>query len=425
MRVAPGGKATICLGLCEDDSAELLSSNNFASGANQNSGNCLTSRPSTRLLSAPGGASTICLGMDDTTSVQSVSANAFADGANQNSGNYISDRPSTRLKHGPGGPATISLSYDETPSKSLIVEEVLTGCEAAGFSVSREAFTLEASSSYEGSTDCYRQAPGGASTLCLGLDPELEATPVKLQPPGGNATICLGVDDDKVVLDVPPSGRKAPGGDSTVCLGASAVELKEPDDFHAKQTPGGNSTLCLGMDDLSEQVPVKLGHVPMHAPGGPTTICLGMDESHMTHACVEVSSTHRCAPGGHSTLCLGFASESEVQSVTETQPVGGKTTICLGMAEDDNEKCSDENHRIAPGGRSTVCLGNAPMPLVERNLSRPAPGGHSTICLGLDMGDENVNNCNVAPSMSDDMKKTKVLGSNLQILGEQNSVSVL
>jgi hypothetical protein len=41
-----------------------MSANKFSNGANQNSGNVLTDRPTTRLNQAPGGTSTLILGSD-------------------------------------------------------------------------------------------------------------------------------------------------------------------------------------------------------------------------------------------------------------------------------------------------------------------------------------------------------------------------
>merc|ERR1712151_161243 len=111
--------------------AKKISSNAFADSSNQNAGNVMTGRSTTRLLQAPGGNSTICLGAEPaaqsgictkeeadesadspadatshdrepclTTDVRgdadvkkTISANAFASGTNQNAGNAITDRP--------------------------------------------------------------------------------------------------------------------------------------------------------------------------------------------------------------------------------------------------------------------------------------------------------------------------------------------
>jgi len=43
---------------------------------------------------------------------KTVSSNVFANGANQNAGNFITDRPSTRVHYGPGGASSICLGDD-------------------------------------------------------------------------------------------------------------------------------------------------------------------------------------------------------------------------------------------------------------------------------------------------------------------------
>ncbi|CAM9581168.1 unnamed protein product [Discosporangium mesarthrocarpum] len=154
------------------------SSNAFASGVNQNSGNFLTGKPITRIHAPPGGVSTISFGGDepetpaptpapapapveDTTQpatpesaeeppvstevvsgidlessssavpsdappappaenatevavappappASAVSANAYASGTNQNSGNFMTGRPTTRVRAPPGGASTLT-----------------------------------------------------------------------------------------------------------------------------------------------------------------------------------------------------------------------------------------------------------------------------------------------------------------------------
>ncbi|CAM9594476.1 unnamed protein product, partial [Chrysoparadoxa australica] len=155
------------------------SSNAFASGSNQNSGNVITDKSSTRLHAPPGGRTTISLGyaepeadivkekvptpsakaiiarkeeLPSTPSAKainlqqagkvlifhlspspppdqpkavapstvpaalhkpaegrSVSSNAYASGSNQNAGNFITDRPTTRTSCPPGGRTSITL----------------------------------------------------------------------------------------------------------------------------------------------------------------------------------------------------------------------------------------------------------------------------------------------------------------------------
>merc|ERR1719408_520066 len=82
-------------------SRDLRSSNAFANGSNQNCGNVLTDRPTTRVHAAPGGGSQVgallsgCAEEDRRSDLRS--SNAFANGANQNCGDVLTDRPTTRL----------------------------------------------------------------------------------------------------------------------------------------------------------------------------------------------------------------------------------------------------------------------------------------------------------------------------------------
>ncbi|CAM9834524.1 unnamed protein product [Choristocarpus tenellus] len=152
--------------------ATRISSNSYASGISQNSGNFLTEKPITRVHAPPGGISTISFGGDEpatpapapvpvedvtqpatpesaeepsasvneasvvdnesfspasTTSMPvppaeevsavappappstgSVSANAYASGTNQNSGNFMTGRPTTRVRAPPGGVSSLT-----------------------------------------------------------------------------------------------------------------------------------------------------------------------------------------------------------------------------------------------------------------------------------------------------------------------------
>lgn len=119
------------------------SSNSYASGGNQNSGNVLTDVPTTRVAQAPGGSSSLSLSwcgeqpaggcnhqrgnpaygggplsaqqqsQDVTFGARpKVSSNSFANGADQNCGNVISDTPSTRVNRPPGGASSLRLGWD-------------------------------------------------------------------------------------------------------------------------------------------------------------------------------------------------------------------------------------------------------------------------------------------------------------------------
>jgi len=209
LRQSPGGKATICFGGDADDpfNTHGVSSSKFANGANQNCGNTITDRPTTRLLHAPGGASTLRLGSDDVDSVAirtksamadtpdamviaspsvdaSSSSNKFANGANQNCGNFITDRSTTRLHHAPGGASTLSLGNDDVDRFAARPQESPVPCTqdtmgmfspSVGKSTSSNKFASGANQNCGNSitdrpTTRVHQAPGGASTVCLGGD---------------------------------------------------------------------------------------------------------------------------------------------------------------------------------------------------------------------------------------------------------------
>ncbi|KAF0685014.1 Aste57867_23043 [Aphanomyces stellatus] len=83
---------------------EQVSSNRFASGASQNSGNVITDRSTTRVAAPPGGQSSMGGSTD-----QRVSSNRYASGSSQNTGNVITDRSTTRIHAPPGGASSFRL----------------------------------------------------------------------------------------------------------------------------------------------------------------------------------------------------------------------------------------------------------------------------------------------------------------------------
>lgn len=123
------------------------SSNAFANGSSQNSGNSITDTPTTRVAAPPGGSSSFSLGWDadpqqpvrpgSRTSGQAygagapstvppqqdqafggrsrVSGNSYANGSNQNCGNVLTDHPSTRVAAPPGGTSSISFGGGQAP----------------------------------------------------------------------------------------------------------------------------------------------------------------------------------------------------------------------------------------------------------------------------------------------------------------------
>merc|ERR1712010_128161 len=121
-----GGRSQISFG---SNAAPLakVSSNKYSNGANQNCGNVITGRSSTRIHAPAGGHTSITFGgpqpMKASTKTnipaaraapkaaaakRAVSSNKFSNGANQNCGNVITNRPSTRVHAPPGGQSQIS-----------------------------------------------------------------------------------------------------------------------------------------------------------------------------------------------------------------------------------------------------------------------------------------------------------------------------
>mmetsp|Transcript_34087 Transcript_34087/g.90884 ORF Transcript_34087/g.90884 Transcript_34087/m.90884 type:complete len:926 (-) Transcript_34087:249-3026(-) len=126
-RQAPGGNASIVLGGNSVDPLDTFSetsANRFASGTNQNCGNVLTDRPTTQVRQTPGGTSTIVLGGDAhdplDTFAQKVSANVFANGANQNCGNGLTGRPTTKVRHAPGGASTLRFGDENQDNMNVL-----------------------------------------------------------------------------------------------------------------------------------------------------------------------------------------------------------------------------------------------------------------------------------------------------------------
>lgn len=104
------------------------SSNSYASGHNQNTGNVLTGVPTTRVSRPPGGHSEMSLAWDTSSAPAAgragraaggeafgqrvrVSSNSYANGADQNCGNVLSDTPTTRVLRPPGGGSSLNLGW--------------------------------------------------------------------------------------------------------------------------------------------------------------------------------------------------------------------------------------------------------------------------------------------------------------------------
>ena len=88
-----------------EDAAARPSANRFATGSNQNAGNVLTDKPTTRVVAPPGGRSSDIFNLGPAPATES--SNRFATGSNPNAGNVLSERPTTRVHAPPGGHSSI------------------------------------------------------------------------------------------------------------------------------------------------------------------------------------------------------------------------------------------------------------------------------------------------------------------------------
>ena len=138
-----GGKSTICLRM--DTAAAPVSSNAFACGAHQNSGNVLTERPTTMLSAPPGGKSTLCLGMYTATEHSEPKAK---DGETETSSRPPAGK-STFLRSSSTGTETDNLSTRPVGGKDHIV-------------LGAEILELQDSAN--------RVTAGGNSSICFGTD---------------------------------------------------------------------------------------------------------------------------------------------------------------------------------------------------------------------------------------------------------------
>mmetsp|Transcript_47628 Transcript_47628/g.58551 ORF Transcript_47628/g.58551 Transcript_47628/m.58551 type:complete len:345 (-) Transcript_47628:133-1167(-) len=225
-----------------------------------------------------------------------------------------------------------------------------------------------------------RQAPGGASSICLGLDDsELKA----INSISSNAFASNACQNSGNVLTERPSTMllAPPGGRSTICLG-EAPEVKSVKSV----PPGGKSSICFGMDSKEA------------APVSSNAFACGISQNCGNVLTERPTTLLHAPPGGHSTISLGHDAPAEVKS--ESRPVGGEDHIRW-----DPIAQSPASHRIPAGGKSSICLGENVTTLAMADASesksaetsdvdeaaltsrRVPAGGASTVCLGTDISE--------------------------------------
>lgn len=131
VETAPPGKSGVPHYPRQAVAGAPVSSNAFANGSNQNCGNVISERSTTRIHCPPGGRSTFSFTGEEPKSTQKpqrvadpnhghsshesrnsglqMSSNAFASGSNQNAGNFITEKPTTRVRAPPGGSSSLVL----------------------------------------------------------------------------------------------------------------------------------------------------------------------------------------------------------------------------------------------------------------------------------------------------------------------------
>ena len=126
-----------------------------------------------------------------------VSSNAFACGAHQNSGNVLTERPTTLLHAPPGGRATICLGMDteqmETPKR---IETSDGNSDTSDLQSFRPAGKSTAPSVADLETErplTFRPV-GGEDHIVLGAEKFQRADTTHRATAGGNSSICFGTD---------------------------------------------------------------------------------------------------------------------------------------------------------------------------------------------------------------------------------------
>lgn len=234
-----------------------------------------------------------------------------------------------------------------------------------------------------------RQAPGGVSSICLGLNnSELKAGAISsnafasntsqnsgnflterpsttlLAPPGGRSTICLG-EYPEVKQLVPPV--VPPGGKSSICLG---LDGKEAAPVSSNAFACGNNQNC---GNVLTNRPTTLLHAP---PGGRSTIRLGHDPAEAAEGKSSKSEPRPVGGEDH----LSHWGEVPLRTTGHRVPAGGKSTICLGV--------ENENVTESPAVAEASQLESTAEVADEAPLTRRVPaGGTSTVCLGTDISE--------------------------------------
>lgn len=246
-----------------DNITANISANKFANGADQNNGNVMTGRSTTRIHAPPGGHSSICFNdasMEPTKATREVEAK-------------ITERPATPIEHVPrstppiGGAQTFRFGAGSPPPPQTAGTPV--GGKATITFGSHNRSPVPPNQVYGGSMWMDGNSPPaagkrlnavgftrGEQTHDIGDEAE------NRKPSHGQAVRhCRPTKDDEN-YEAPASARQPPGGASTISLGDE------------KRSPGHQRTLASPAPPriLEEKINQLQGRAP---PGGRSQICLG------------------------------------------------------------------------------------------------------------------------------------------------------
>jgi len=293
------------------------SSNAYASGSNQNAGNVITDRPSTRVHAPPGGRSQINFGSDKPASKspvptaatapasaatlaasseltkatpkpatqvvkqQRTSSNAYASGSNQNAGNVITDRPSTRVHAPPGGRSQIHFGGDEPASKSPVPAAATAPAGAAPVVASSEltkATPKPATQVVQQRRTSSNAYASGSNQNAGNVITDRPSTRVHA-PPGGRSQIHFGGDEPASKSPV-PTAAPAPAAATVVASSELTKATPKPATQVVKHQRTSSNAYASGSNQNAGNVITDRPSTRVHAPpGGRSQIHFGDDES--------------------------------------------------------------------------------------------------------------------------------------------------
>jgi len=244
---------------------------------------------------------------------QKVSSNSFACGNNQNSGNILTDTPSTRVARPPGGASTFSFGWDEgRPKKTQPPSPASNDSMSAGCAANQRGSPQPGSAA--GMVGAHKGSNGfacGANQNCGNAISDISSTRVN-KPPGGSSSLNLGWGDGQVSS---PERSHCPAG----ARSPSSVSVSLSDGYPtsgSSHAPRGNSACSQMHHPASPQMQSSGGHASTRSPtASQTTFGVRPRITSNTFAC------------GADQNCGNFISDTP--STRVNRPPGGTCSLSL------------------------------------------------------------------------------------------------